>query len=132
MPAETSSTRSELEGELANLRRALESRTEIGIALGILAERYGCTSSQSWTLLTRLSSHTNIKVVQIAHALVSSADGRADEQDAATLCTLAAHLPRRTSTRPGSPARSTDRDGQRVDGHARPLAMALHRAPTRD
>lgn len=104
MHVDMSSTGSALESEVENLRRALETRTQIGIALGILTERYGCTSPQAWTLLTRLSSHTNIKVVEIARALVASADGTADEHDVTTLGELTAHLPRRTNAA--------------IDGHA--------------
>ena len=60
----------ELEHELATMRAALEHRTTIAVATGLLAERYGCTSSQAWSLLARLSSHTNVKVRDVAQLVI--------------------------------------------------------------
>jgi hypothetical protein len=83
----------ELEHEVATLRHALDSRTTIAVATGLLAERYGCSSSRAWALLTRVSSHTNVKVRDVARVLVAQADGVLEPDDAQVLVRLAAHLP---------------------------------------
>src|SRR4051812_15654781 len=75
----------ELELEVVHLRRALESRTLIGVATGLLAERYGCTSTQAWALLRRLSSHANVKIREVARGLVAEVDGMPDDQVVVTL-----------------------------------------------
>ena len=84
---------SELEHELTTLRAALEHRTTIAVATGLLAERYGCTSAQAWSLLARLSSHVNVKVREVARVLVAQADGVASPADDELLGRLAHHLP---------------------------------------
>ena len=83
----------ELEAEVAHLQRGLESRTHIAIAIGMLAERFRCTSSQAWSLLQRLSSHTNLKLRRVADLLVAQAQGECEETDHADLALLAAHVP---------------------------------------
>jgi AmiR/NasT family two-component response regulator len=54
------------EREIEQLRRAVESRTVIGRAEGILMERFGIDADQALTFLRRASSHTNRKLVAIA------------------------------------------------------------------
>lgn len=83
----------ELEAEVTHLRRGLESRTHIAIAIGMLAERFHCTSSQAWSLLQRLSSHTNLKLRRVADLLVAQAQGECEATDHADLARLAAHVP---------------------------------------
>ena len=83
----------ELEAEVTHLRRGLESRTHIAIAIGMLAERFRCTSSQAWSLLQRLSSHTNLKLRRVADLLVAEAHGECRETDTDDLARLAAQLP---------------------------------------
>jgi hypothetical protein len=83
----------DLQHELDTLRRALDTRTRIAVAVGLLAERYGCSSTQAWALLTRVSSHTNIKVREIARIVVAAADGTSSDQDAEALKQIDKHLP---------------------------------------
>lgn len=54
------------EREIEQLRCAVESRTVIGQAQGILMERFGIDADQALTFLRRASSHTNRKLVVIA------------------------------------------------------------------
>ena len=54
------------EREIKQLQQAVESRTVIGQAEGILMERLGLDSTQAFEYLRRVSSHTNRKLVDIA------------------------------------------------------------------
>lgn len=83
----------ELEAEVTHLRRGLDSRTHIAIAIGMLAERFRCTSSQAWSLLQRLSSHTNLKLRRVADLIVAEAHDTCLETDRADLARLATHVP---------------------------------------
>lgn len=55
-----------------NLHRALETRSMIGQATGILRERYGLTTDQAWGVLRRVSSQHNIKLHRVAQQLVGT------------------------------------------------------------
>ncbi len=83
----------DLEREVADLRIALESRTMTSLATGVLAERFGCTSDQAWSVLTRVSSHTNLKVREVARLVVALVDGTLDPADAELVHRLEPHLP---------------------------------------
>ncbi len=83
----------DLEREVASLRTALQSRTTIAVATGLLAERYACSSTAAWALLTRVSSHANVKVREVARVLVALADGAGTPDDDAVLAAVAPHLP---------------------------------------
>lgn len=54
------------EQEIKQLHEAVESRTTIGQAEGILMERLGIDACQALEYLKRVSSHTNRKVIDIA------------------------------------------------------------------
>lgn len=54
----------------AQLTRALESRTVIGQATGILMERFGLDDTTAFSVLRRLSQTHNIKIVTLATDLV--------------------------------------------------------------
>ncbi|UFN46664.1 ANTAR domain-containing protein [Nocardioides okcheonensis] len=54
------------EREIKQLQQAVESRTVIGQAEGILMERLGLDSCLAFEYLRRVSSHTNRKVIDIA------------------------------------------------------------------
>ncbi len=53
-----------------NLRVALESRTEIGEAAGMLMEKYDLSADQAISVLKRYSQDTNVKLRNIAHEVV--------------------------------------------------------------
>jgi AmiR/NasT family two-component response regulator len=56
--------------QIANLEIAVEHRTVIGQATGILMERFQMDSDRAFSLLARLSQDKNIKVYAIATELV--------------------------------------------------------------
>jgi transcriptional regulator with GAF, ATPase, and Fis domain len=57
---------------LEQLDRALDSRTAIGQATGMLMERYRMDARQAFALLSRVSSHTNTKIRAVADTLVGT------------------------------------------------------------
>ncbi len=59
--------------EAAGLRRAMESRAVIEQAKGIVMGRDRCTAEEAFHLLTRISQHRNVKLREIAQAVVDSA-----------------------------------------------------------
>jgi hypothetical protein len=54
------------------LETAVGSRHVIGLAQGIVMERYGLTVDQSFAFLRRLSSTTNTKLVEVARSIVKT------------------------------------------------------------
>ena len=54
---EGSSRVAQLEAEIAQLKDALARRQQIGIATGLLAQRFGITPERAWSLLVRLSQN---------------------------------------------------------------------------
>jgi hypothetical protein len=87
------------EDRIENLERALASQRQIGIAIGLLAHRFGCSPEQGWQLLVRLSQATNVKVRELARIIADAHCGQVRPGDAAVMATLAAQLPR--DRRPG-------------------------------
>jgi GAF domain-containing protein len=58
------------------LNIALETRTVIGQAVGIIMERYDVDEDRAFEYLTRVSQHSNVKIRDVAQALVSQHDHR--------------------------------------------------------
>jgi GAF domain-containing protein len=56
----------------ANLNVAVDARKLVGQAMGILMERYGLTSDQSFQVLRRYSQDTNTKLREVAQYLIDS------------------------------------------------------------
>lgn len=56
------------------LRQALEARGHIGMAMGILVERYGLGIDAAFQVLVRYSQHHNLKLREVASLLVESGD----------------------------------------------------------
>jgi GAF domain-containing protein len=56
--------------EVGNLKEALETRTTIGKAMGIVMERYQLSDERAFAFLTRLSQHRNVKLRLVADELV--------------------------------------------------------------
>ncbi len=52
------------------LRRAVDTRSRIGIAMGMLVERYGLEVDAAFQVLVRLSQHHNVKLREVARMLV--------------------------------------------------------------
>ena len=81
-----------LRHQVRNLELAMESQRLIGIAIGLVAQRAGCSSDLAWQQLVRVSQDTNVKVREIARILVDARNGRAEPADAATLADVASRL----------------------------------------
>lgn len=61
-----------LEAEVAGLRRALETRDPICYAVGILAARAQCSPQEAWRLLLSLSQRRNVRVRDLAAAVLDA------------------------------------------------------------
>jgi len=55
-----------------HLQRAVESRTVIGQAQGMLMQRYGLTSAKAFAVLRRISQNNNVKIGALAEELVAA------------------------------------------------------------
>ena len=63
--------------EIDGLRRALETRAVIGQAVGIVMTLRTLTTDGAFAHLVERSSHTNVKLRDVAAAIVAEAEGRA-------------------------------------------------------
>ena len=82
-----------LRDEVAHLHEAMKSQRDIGMAIGLLSARYGCSTEQAWRTMLRVSQDSNTKVRTVAHVLVVVHDGTADDEDTQVLRSFEAHLP---------------------------------------
>jgi ANTAR domain-containing protein len=62
----------ELEAEIVQLKEALARRQLIGVATGLLAQRFNISPDRAWSLLVRLSQNGHVKVRDIAQALINA------------------------------------------------------------
>jgi len=83
----------QLEAEIAQLKDALARRQQIGIATGLLAQRFGITPERAWSLLVRLSQNCHVKVRDIAQALINAHCGRPNPAEVDIICAIESHLP---------------------------------------
>jgi AmiR/NasT family two-component response regulator len=58
--------------EVENLERALNGRTVIGQATGILMERFTLPSDRAFSLLSKISQNKNLKLRQLAEQIVQT------------------------------------------------------------
>jgi transcriptional regulator with GAF, ATPase, and Fis domain len=72
--AETRQTLADAEDTVVHLRHALDSRTIIGQATGILMARRKLTADQAFDVLTRTSQNRNIKLARLAGVLADEPD----------------------------------------------------------
>ena len=79
---EASAQIAQLEGEIAQLKDALAKRQQIGVATGLLAQRFGITPERAWSLLVRLSQNGHVKVRDIAQAMINAHSGRLSAAEA--------------------------------------------------
>lgn len=63
----------------ANLKSAMESRTNIDIAVGIIIAQNRCTQLEAIEILREASSHRNVKLRVVAESIVRSATSTAAE-----------------------------------------------------
>jgi hypothetical protein len=92
-PGEPARQDDELRDEVAQLQEAVRSQRDIGMAIGLLSARYGCSTDQAWRTMLRVSQDSNTKVRTVARVLVATHDGTADAADHEALATFVAHLP---------------------------------------
>ena len=91
--SDTCSRVAELEAEIAQLRDALARRQLIGVATGLLAQRFGISPDRAWSLMVRLSQNGHVKVREIAQAVVDAHCGRLEPAEVEILSSLEKHLP---------------------------------------
>ena len=82
-----------LRDEIGHLQEAVKSQRDIGMAIGLLSARFGCSTEQAWRTILRVSQDGNVKVRSVARVLVATHDGTADEATRALLATFIDHLP---------------------------------------
>jgi len=88
-----SSRVAELEAEIAQLKDALTRRQQIGVATGLLAQRFLISPERAWSLLVRLSQNGHVKVREIAEAVISAHCGQLDPAKAQLLSSIEKYLP---------------------------------------
>jgi hypothetical protein len=64
--------------EIGTLQEAVQSRTTIGQAVGILMERYNLNDERAFAFLKRVSSQRNVKLRLVAQQLVAATDPDAE------------------------------------------------------
>jgi anti-anti-sigma factor len=65
----------DLRAEVAQLRRAMQTRPTIDLARGILMASFGLSAEVAWSVLVKTSQNTNIKLHNLARDLVGSVHG---------------------------------------------------------
>ncbi|MET9681548.1 ANTAR domain-containing protein [Streptomyces coeruleorubidus] len=65
----------DLRAEVAQLRRAMQTRPTIDLARGILMASFGLTPEGAWSVLVRTSQKTNTKLHHLARDLVGTVHG---------------------------------------------------------
>jgi hypothetical protein len=83
----------ELRDEIDQLHEAVRAQRAIGMAVGLVSARYGCSTEQAWRTILRVSQHSNTKVRTVARTLVAVHDGTATAEDHDVLRTFEAQLP---------------------------------------
>jgi hypothetical protein len=83
----------ELRDEIGHLQEAVKSQRDIGMAIGLMSARFGCSTEQAWRTILRVSQDSNTKVRNVARVLVATHDGTADAGARALLQSFIDHLP---------------------------------------
>lgn len=68
-------TNQDLRIEVAQLRRAMQTRPVIDLARGVLMASFGLSAEDSWQVLVTVSQHTNTKLHEVADHVVSAVTG---------------------------------------------------------
>ena len=83
----------QLQAEIAQLKDALARRQQIGVATGLLAQRFAISPEQAWSLLVRLSQNGHVKVRDIAQAMINGHCGRIGPAEAQIFAAIQSYLP---------------------------------------
>jgi hypothetical protein len=97
-----------LENQIEGLTRALHSRDVIGQAKGILVAHYDISADEAFTLLSRVSQHTNTKLSELARIFVARVRERGPAQQCLVVTEVLECLLARTTA--GRQASRTVRD----------------------
>jgi tellurite resistance protein len=92
-PGEPSPHADALRDQVAHLTEAVKSQRDIGMAIGLMSARFGCSTEQAWRTMLRVSQDSNTKIRTVARVLVATHDGAADADDEEVLARFIAHLP---------------------------------------
>jgi len=92
-PGEPARRADELRDQVAHLTEAVKSQRDIGMAIGLVSARFGCSTEQAWRTMLRVSQDSNTKIRTIARVLVATHDGTADAADDEVLAKIVEHLP---------------------------------------
>jgi tellurite resistance protein len=92
-PGEPSPHADALRDEVAHLHEAVRSQRDIGMAIGLVSARFGCSTEQAWRTMLRVSQDSNTKIRTVARVLVATHDGTADADDQEVLARFVEHLP---------------------------------------
>ncbi|RYC14297.1 ANTAR domain-containing protein [Nocardioides zhouii] len=82
-----------LRDEVAHLHEAMKSQRDIGMAIGLLSAKFGCSTEQAWRTMLRVSQDSNTKVRTVAHVLVTVHDGTSGPEDQQVLERFEDQLP---------------------------------------
>ena len=78
---------------LAECRRAMASRQQLGVATGLTAALTHSTADEAWALLLSVSRNANVKVRDVGRVVVRAYTGELDAQDQLLADRLRRHLP---------------------------------------
>ena len=92
-PGEPAPHADALRDEVAHLHEAVKSQRDIGMAIGLLSARFGCSTEQAWRTMLRVSQDSNTKVRSVARVLVAAHNGTAGPEDEALLAAFVDQLP---------------------------------------
>ncbi|MFH8347626.1 ANTAR domain-containing protein [Streptomyces sp. NPDC018045] len=96
----------DLRTEVAQLRRAMQTRPVIDLARGILMSTFNLSPEAAWNVLVAASQNTNTKLHRLAQSLVDSLQGTAlPEATQNELLTAVTSVDTAPPTEPGTPPR---------------------------
>jgi GAF domain-containing protein len=65
--------------EISDLRQAIATRQQIGLAMGVVMERYQLSEDRAFAFLARLSQDRNVKLREVAREFTASTETPGDE-----------------------------------------------------
>jgi ANTAR domain len=83
----------QLEAEIAQLKDPLARRQQIGVATGLVAQRFVHHPERAWPLLVRVSQNGHAKVCDIAQAIINAHCGRLSPAEVEILSVIEMHMP---------------------------------------